>query len=312
MKILLTGGSSFTGLRFAQHLVAAGHRVTASLRGRRADYSGLRRERVDLLGGSCEVVEACEFGSDAFIGLCRDAEVLCHHAAVVEGYRSPDFDVAAAFAANTRRGQEVLRTFTGAQGKAVILTGSVFEADEGAGEEPRRAFSPYGLSKTITAQFFRYWCEALGVPLGKFVIPNPFGPYEDPRFCAYLLQTWSRGETPVVKTPLYVRDNVHVGLLADAYVEFVERTSTTSGLTRAAPSGYVESQGTFAARVGKEIGRRLNLRTPIEFADQTDFSEPLVRINTTHVMQTGRAHAEGKAWDELADYYSRHYGIAFS
>jgi len=31
--------------------------------------------------------------------------------------------------------------------KGVVLTGSVFENDEGAGEEPLRAFSGYGLSK---------------------------------------------------------------------------------------------------------------------------------------------------------------------
>jgi len=47
------------------------------------------------------------------------------------------------------------------------------------------AFSPYGLSKGLTAQAFRYWCGALDVPLGKFVLPNPFGPFEEPRFCHY-------------------------------------------------------------------------------------------------------------------------------
>ena len=29
----------------------------------------------------------------------------------------------------------------------IVLTGSVFENDEGAGSEPREAFSPYGLVK---------------------------------------------------------------------------------------------------------------------------------------------------------------------
>jgi hypothetical protein len=34
---------------------------------------------------------------------------------------------------------------------AVVLAGSVFEPHEGAGTELRRAFSPYGLSKSLTA-----------------------------------------------------------------------------------------------------------------------------------------------------------------
>jgi hypothetical protein len=38
----------------------------------------------------------------------------------------------------------------------IVLTGSVFEADEGLGESPLRAFSPYGLSKTVTGQIFPF------------------------------------------------------------------------------------------------------------------------------------------------------------
>jgi hypothetical protein len=46
------------------------------------------------------------------------------------------------------------------------------------------------------------------------VIANPFGPLEEPRFCAYLVKTWAAGQVPEVRTPLYVRDNIHVSLLA--------------------------------------------------------------------------------------------------
>lgn len=310
MRILLTGASSFTGLWFAQHLAAAGHEVIATLRRPAQEYSGLRRERIELLRKAGELWEGCEFGSEPFLAMLakrRGIEVLCHHAATVENYRSPEFDIAAAFAANTRRGREVLRCLADSGGKAVVITGSVFEADEGAGTEPRRAFSPYGVSKAVTAQFFRYWCDALGLPLGKFVIPNPFGPYEEPRFCAYLVQSWSRGETPVVKTPSYVRDNIHVDLLASAYAAFVERVAGASGLSRESPSGYVESQGAFAVRFGKEIGVRLGLPCPVGIAEQTDFSEPMVRINT------GRAGPlkwdEPKAWDRLAEYYAKAYAL---
>ena len=49
MKILLTGGSSFTGLWFARSLAAAGHRITAPLRQACADENGLRGRRVAAL-----------------------------------------------------------------------------------------------------------------------------------------------------------------------------------------------------------------------------------------------------------------------
>ena len=47
---------------------------------------------------------------------------------------------------------------------------------------------------------------------GKFVIPDPF--FEEPRFYNYLVQSWLKAEVPAVRTPLYVRDNIPVDLLA--------------------------------------------------------------------------------------------------
>ena len=107
--------------------------------------------------------------------------------------------------------------------KGVVLTGSVFEQNEGAGEPPLVAFSPYGLSKGLTAEVVRHRCHEFGLRYGKFVIPNPFGPLEEPRFCAYLIRSWKKGEVAQVNTPDYVRDNIHVSLLAAAYAKFVAK-----------------------------------------------------------------------------------------
>ena len=47
MKILFTGGSSFTGFWFIRELAAAGHEVTAIFRKRAEDYADeIRRQRV--------------------------------------------------------------------------------------------------------------------------------------------------------------------------------------------------------------------------------------------------------------------------
>ena len=102
------------------------------------------------------------------------------------------------------------------------MTGSVFEGGEGAGSQGLPDFSPYGLSKALTAQVFRYYCARAGMGLGKFVIPNPFGPYEEPRFTAYLMKNWLAGATPACSSPAYVRDNIHVSLLAKVYARFAE------------------------------------------------------------------------------------------
>ena len=266
MKVLLTGSSSFTGYWFAEKLASAGHTVTTSIRGRLDQYDGLRRERLKRLEGLVDIVENCAFGDEVFVGLVRagKAEVLAHHGANVTNYKSMDFDVSVAVKDNTLNLAQVLREGKAAGIKAVVLTGSVFEQNEGAGSAPLVAFSPYGLSKGLTSEVFAFWCDKFNVPLAKFVIPNPFGPFKEPRFTHYLFQCWTKGETASVKTPAYVRDNIHVCLLASAYADFLARATNVVDFTKLKPTGYVESQGAFATRFAHEIGSRLRIKTPLE------------------------------------------------
>ena len=304
MRILLTGASSFTGFWFARLLADAGHQVVAPLRGVRSDYAEApRAERVRRLGDCAEIVESCSFGGDRFLELVRsqDIDLLCHHAAQVGDYKSPDFDVAGALAANTHN---LRRTLATGKIKGVLTTGSVFENDEGVGNEPLVAFSAYGLSKALTAKVIDFYCREAGVLSGKFVVPNPFGPYEEPRFCAYLMRTWKAGNVAKVNTPAYIRDNIHVRLLAAAYVRYAEDLANGVAAPKLSPSGYVETQGAFAERFAREIGSRLNLDCGLELADQTEFIEPVMRVNTEQAALYVLDWDETKAWDELAEYYS--------
>jgi UDP-glucose 4-epimerase len=311
MKALLTGASSFSGLWFARALAERGVEVIAPLRRGRNSYSGLRQARVRELAKFAEIVSGVEFGSAEFFEVLDRAQcdIFCHHAARVADYRSPAFDVNLALAENTRGLKALTERLSAGACSAVILTGSVFESDEGAGTEPRRAFSPYGLSKALTAAVIRYWCEMAGMPLGKFVIANPFGPLEEPRFCAFLVKTWASGETPEVRTPLYVRDNIHISLLAKAYADFAVEVAQSKKSARRAPTLYVESQGAFAERFAREMGKRVGAPCPIKLAVQTDFSEPMVRINTDPVDATRLDWNEAASWDEIAAYYSEQLSL---
>jgi UDP-glucose 4-epimerase len=312
VRILLTGGSSFTGLWFARSLAAAGHTVLAPLKGHTGDYSGLRGERVAALKRVVEVVEGCPFGSAAFMDLASKGswDLLCQHAAQTGDYRNPDFDILGAVAANTHQVTNVLKTMMARGLSGVVLTGTVFEQDEGAGEAPLRAFSPYGLSKGVTWQYYRYLGQTMGFPLGKFVIPNPFGPFEEPRFCNYLVQTWFKGEVPTIRTPLYVRDNIHVDLLAHSYAAFASAVIGQKGIIKLNPSFYVESQGAFANRFATEMAPRLGIACPITLLQQNEFGEPMVRINTDRVDGGAFGWNEAAAWDAEADFYKGRAGTS--
>src|SRR6266403_4933078 len=257
MRVLFTGASSFTGYWCVRELVAAGHEVVAACRGD-GRYEGRRGERVRMVRELCETLFGCAFGNDDFLALAKTSfDVLCHHGAEVADYRSPDFDPYRAAAANLHRLPEVLRALKDRGCGRLVLTGSVFEANEGAGSAPLRAFSPYGLSKTLTATAAAFYADREGFTFEKFVIPNPFGPFEEPRFTAYLIRNWLADKSARVQTQRYVRDNIHVSLLAKAYVAFVGASPPSGTVRRLNPSGYPESQGAFTQRLRNETAGRL-------------------------------------------------------
>lgn len=312
MKILFTGASSFTGYWFVDLLAKLGHDVVATFTRAAGTYEGLRGRRVRKVCAAATPAEECTFGEERFLELVESDEwdVLCHHAAHVENYRSPDFGVAKAYDANTKNLRTVLEALRDRGCTRVVLTGTVFESGEGEGgndQDELLAFSPYGLSKTLTAETFRYYCSVAEMRLGKFVVPNPFGPFEEPRFTTYLAKTWRSGETPIVATPAYVRDNIHVSLLARAYARFVEELGDAPGFERTSPSGYRETQGEFAQRFARELEPRLGLPCPLELAEQVTFEEPRVRVNTEPADGPTLGWDELGAWDELAAYYQENY-----
>lgn len=308
MKILFTGASSFTGCWFARELATAGHDVVMTFRRQIDQYEGLRRSRVDMLKAVGQMVFGCSFGSPEFMQLIEREpswDLLCHHAAEASNYKSADFNVAGALQNNTYNTRRILADLAAKGCSRVLLTGSFFEEGEGAGSEGLRALSPYGLSKALTARVFKYYAQIQGMRLGKFVIPNPFGPYEEPRFLNYLVQSWYKGETPSVNTPAYIRDNIHVSLVTKAYADFIGLLPASPGFSKVNPSGYVESQGSFALRFAANMRDRLGLPCELELKRQSEFPEPLTRINTDPVDCDRLCWDEPRAWDELADYYQR-------
>ena len=65
----------------------------------------------------------------------------------------------------------------------------------------------------------------------------------------------------------------------------------------------MESQGAFALRFGSEMKKRLNVPCELELANQTEFDEPVMRVNTDCINVQELGWKEEEAWDRLAEYY---------
>jgi UDP-glucose 4-epimerase len=309
MNILFTGASSFTGMWFIKELVQNGHSVTALFPRPEPAYASLRLERIRQLLPLCESVFSCSFGSETFLNVIERGQfnLLCHHAADVTDYKSAAFDVGKAVYNNTRNLPKVLETLKTRGCQKILLTGSVFEQNEGEREGPDRAVSPYGLSKGLTVEIFRYSCERQGITLGKFVIPNPFGPFEEPRYTTYLAKSWLEKRIPEVACPDYLRDNIHCSLLAKIYARAADELTAQDPFRKWSPGQYRETQGAFTQRFASEMERRFSLPCPFHLKTQTEFPEPITLINTDAVDPVELHWNEAEAWDQLATFYIEHY-----
>lgn len=306
-RILLTGASSFTGAWFAHALAARGAEVIAPLRGPLDAGDADRRRRLAWVARHARLAPACPFGSERFLALiraCRPLDLLCHHGAKAGDHRDPTLDPLAEAAEHTHRLPRVLEALAEAGCRALLLTGTVFEADEGRGQGPLPAIGPYGLAKSLTWQVFRHYAGGAGLALGKFVIASPFGPLEKPSLPRQLVTAWRAGETPTLRRPQLVRDHLQVQLLAEAYADFaLSLPQREAGIHRLTPSQFAEPLGRFAERLAAAMAPRLGRPCRFAVADPPEATtEPLARVGIEPLTTLVPGLDPKAAWDG----YARH------
>jgi len=279
-----------------------GLRVVAPLRGSRESYVGMRGARVARLQACADVLFDSPFGGPNFLDLIESEsfEILAHHAADVYDYNKWSFDPLRALQRNTMNAAEVFARAVTRGCRAVVITGTVFEANAG-GDPDGLAANPYGLSKSLTTDTLRHFAAWAGLRFGRFIVANPFGPLEERRFCWYLFKTWLSGGVPIVQTPSYVRDNVPVSMMAAAYAAYVQAMiGEPPPQPDCRPSGYVMSQGAFAQLMAAEVSKRLGMTLTVSIANQTEFSEPYIRVNDQRCFIDSEI---AQFWDGYVQYY---------
>lgn len=306
MQILFTGSSSFTGYWMLRALVEAGHQPLATFQRAREEYQGLRAQRVRAVESLCETCFSASTGSRRFheaIASLPQWDLWCHHGAHVHEYKSWTFDPIAALSSNSAGLHTIIPQLKEKGCRHVLLTGSLFAMRQGVGSDPERAVSPYGLSKGLTYDLFSYYLTQADMVLGHFVIANPFGPFEEERLTRFLATEWLNGRIPMLQSPDYVRDYMPVDLLAQLYVWFARRCLNATTSLSYAPQGYVGTLRDFVHRFAKQLTPRLKVPCEVQYAAQSDLSEPLVRINSIPYDAKSVAWNEEAFWNDLAKWY---------
>ena len=297
MRILITGPTSFSGAFIIEALAKAGHDVVTTFTQSLDAYTGIRRLRAEKALQHATAHMEVSFGDERFLSLLGEEsfDVFCHHGAWTHDYNAIDYDFESAFATNTRSMNRVCEALSKNGCQKIIVSGSIFE-------EGDELFSPHGLVKKMTFDTTKFYGTHFGMQVSKFVIPNPFGPLDNPKLIDYLGREWHAGRTPCIRTPLYVRDNIPVTLMALGFVYWVENCPSTVGTSSYAPAGYISTMGEFVERVAGELRRRLGLDCAVEMGAQTDFSQPMVLVNDTPIQHQFPEWDESGFWDQLASH----------
>ena len=314
MKVLFTGSSSFTGFYFINELAKdESLEIHTTISKRISEYNGIKNVRLSLLNPKIIIHENMQFGDSSFLELLASDnikfDILCCHGAYVENYNSNEFDLLKAVSLNTKNIALAISLFKENGGSIIINTGSVFEPNEGICNENQRSFNLYGLSKFFSHELFKYYCQINDVSYGKFVIANPFGKFEEPRFTNYLFKCWERNEIPMVQTPKYIRDNIPVDLLAMSYRGFLNliieerQRNFISQNYQVNPSGYVESQQQFATRILYEVNNKFKFNYQVDFFEQIKFDQPISRYNKSNILDLYTNWDENQFWLDYINFY---------
>lgn len=304
--VLLTGAGSFTGVWLARALVRAGVRVTATFSrpGPESYDDPLARARLAALPEEIEAAWNTPMGGAAWLALVRTRPFAawCAHGARVGNHRDPAFPWLEAAADNTRELAPTLRALAEGGCRLCVLTRTYFEGEPVAPDGFRPPNSPYGLAKTLTREIFRSLVPASGLVLLEWVVPNPFGPLEKPGLNSYLARAWRQGETPVLRTPDYVRDFLPADLHGLAYAGWLARALAGENVPRVRRPGlWPERVGDFARRLARELAPRWRQPCPVEQSGQTDWAESPTLVNGEILDAPALGWDEASFWDRYAE-----------
>lgn len=305
MKVILTGVSSFTGCWFANELSSQGFEVICPLPRKIKDYTGIKKTRLDFVRTKVSILFNCPLGSTDFLELCsKPFDFLGFHASYVKNYHKNDFKISKAFEENLKNIELTLSVIK-KHCRGIIYSSSIFENAINLETEDLSQYSlpwfNYAFAKKITYLSLKSLSEQNNISFKRFVITNPFGPYEDKKISYYIMKSIIEMKEISLRTPLYKRDMIHVQVLAKVYaMAFFELQNKNCSEVR--PSQYNVPIQEFAKIMLTEMSRYTKTKT-LNIGKQKEFFEPKELLNDQKVSDSCPNLDYEIIWSEYYKYY---------
>lgn len=275
-EIIIDGSSSFTGAWFINYLCASNKISKVNYLLTKKNYFGVQRLRLGLISRNKKAIcyKSVKFGSKYYLNLLakKNNFVLCIHGTYTKNYNNEnEFSISNAIKSNLNNIDEVFQILKDKKVK-IILSDSIFQ-----GNGLSNCIGKYGISKKITNDLIHELSQKNKIPVSRIIIPNPWGEFEEKRFLSYLIRSWEKNETPHIRFPYYIRDNIYIKNLGKIYSKLV--LSNSSKIIY--PTEFSVSNLQFAKFLKKNYENFTNKTVQLDWNKRMQFDQPKVRVNGT-------------------------------
>jgi hypothetical protein len=292
-SILLTGITSFTGMHFASSLLDNGREVFGFSRDL-GKLNKMQQARLTQLRKKYANFRILENNS---VKSLKEVGILCLHGADASNYKSGLFNKEAALENFWKIADDLICNL---KPKKILYTSTYFEKNVAFGVDSNLSFNEYSNFKTSAWENLqeKYSKE---LPISRYIIATPFGPYEEKRLIWHLLQSWAKDGIAELQAPSYIRDYVPISILSKHYNWAIGECISNEKELHFSPSFYAESNISFAQRYGLELQKRRNLSIDVKPSKHETYNEPLVRVNKKHIYEDVERISEIEVWDEVIE-----------
>ena len=282
MNILFIGASSFTGYGFVKRILKnKSFKVHCTFTKSLKSYDNIKRKRIDIISkyNNSYLHSNTKFGDKKFLKLLKKKKfsILCFHHAYTKNYNdNKKFNLKKSLKENLYKIDNVFENIY--KGSKIIVSNTIFQDIK---TKRYLAINAYGKSKTKSYETIKYYCKLKNLEYKSIFITNPWGILEEKKLNYILLKKWLNRETPSIKFSKYIRDNIYIDDLANAYYKILISKSKKIDYF---PTGYCSTNKIFIEALRKKFEKFFKIKASIKYIKNIRHEQPIKRINGKTVL----------------------------